>query len=199
MPRTQPSSIPDAPDDVSSEDQRYRLLMSATRAAARRGYDAVSMRGLAKTCKMSLTTVYQLGRSKDQLIAAAHAGSMESFQDRVLARPPRGTTAAKRVRKVLGEFVEALVVDEILSRTVMRAIYAAGADLGQAPSTVDRAYRTIIDTAIGDESIAHRDQVISTLAHVIDSVLYRWTTGRYDAAWVRKQLDNAVVALLPTR
>ncbi|HQV57692.1 MAG TPA: TetR family transcriptional regulator, partial [Ilumatobacteraceae bacterium] len=64
MPRTQPSSIPDAPDDVSSEDQRYRLLMSATRAAARRGYDAVSMRGLAKTCKMSLTTVYQLGRSK---------------------------------------------------------------------------------------------------------------------------------------
>ena len=84
----------DADDDdtlaARRADPRYQRLMNATRVAARKGYDAVSMRELAETCRLSMTTIYQFCRSKDHLIAEAHLSNMESFRTRISARPPRG-------------------------------------------------------------------------------------------------------------
>ena len=78
-----------ATDDRAARraDPRYQRLMEATRAAARNGYDAVSMRDLAETCRMSMTTIYQFCRSKDQLIAEAHIDNLDAVRDQLMARP----------------------------------------------------------------------------------------------------------------
>ena len=55
------------PLDTRRADPRYQRLMAATREAAGRGYDEVSMRALAKATRMSLTTIYQYCSSKDHL------------------------------------------------------------------------------------------------------------------------------------
>ena len=176
--------------------------MEATRAAARQGYDAVSMRELAETCRMSMTTIYQFCRSKDRLIAEAHLENMEGFRRRLSARPPRGATAEERVLGVMRSFAKALVVDDVLSRTLMRAMYSLDPEVGEARTSVGEAYRTMIDSAIGDdplEGLPSRDAIIGTLGHVIDSVILNWLTGRHDAEWVRTELDAAVHALLAPR
>jgi AcrR family transcriptional regulator len=51
----------ESPDETTDRrlDPRYQRFMEATRAAARNGYDPVSMRELAETCRMSMTTIYQ--------------------------------------------------------------------------------------------------------------------------------------------
>ena len=180
-------------------DPRYVRLMEATRAAAQQGYDAVSMRELAETCRMSMTTIYQFCRSKDRLIAEAHLENMENFRRRLSARPPRGATAEDRVLRVMRSFAKALVVDEVLSRTLMRAMYSLDPEVGEARMSVGNAYRTMIGAAIGDEHVPHRDAVIGTLGHVIDSVILNWLTGRHDADWVRAELDAGVHALLGAR
>src|SRR5688500_13982276 len=87
--------------EARRSDPRYQRLMEATREAARRGYDAVSMRELANATRMSLTTVYQFCSSKDHLIAEAHVERMLELRDRVVVRPPRGRSAEERVRKVM--------------------------------------------------------------------------------------------------
>jgi TetR/AcrR family transcriptional regulator, cholesterol catabolism regulator len=176
-------------------DPRYQRLMDATRAAAREGYDAVSMRELAETCRMSMTTIYQFCRSKDQLIAEAHLSTMEGFRDRVLARPPRGASAADRVAKVMRSYAKALEVDETLSRTMMRAMYSLDPAAAESRGSIRGTYKALIDAAIGDEPVTERDAVISTLGHVVDSVILGWVTSRHDVAWVRRELDTAVVAL----
>src|SRR5450432_507952 len=71
-------------------DPRYRRLIEATRDLAAQGYDAVSMREPANVTHMSLTTIYQLGGSKDQLIAEAHADRMVKFREQLSRRPPTG-------------------------------------------------------------------------------------------------------------
>jgi AcrR family transcriptional regulator len=180
-------------------DPRYLRLMEATRAAARQGYDAVSMRELAETCRMSMTTIYQFCRSKDRLIAEAHVENMENFRHRIEARPPRGATAEERVLGVMRSFAKALVVDEVLSRTLLRAMYSLDPEVGEARTSVGNAYRTMIDAAIGDDVVVERDAVIGTLGHVIDSVILDWLTRRRDAAWVRGELEAAVRALLRER
>ena len=66
------------------------------------------MRELANLMHMSLSTIYQLGGSKDQLIAEAHADRMAKFREALHRKPPRGATAEDRVRNVLRQYVSTL-------------------------------------------------------------------------------------------
>jgi len=175
-------------------DPRYQRLMKATRAAARKGYDAVSMRDLAVTCRLSMTTIYQFCRSKDHLIAEAHLSNMEDFRARISARPPRGATAEERVLSVMRSFAKALE-DEPLSRTLMRAMYSLDPEVSPAFESVGGEYTSMLDATIGDEAIENRDAVIITLGHVIDSVILGWLTRGHDTKWVRGELEAAVHAL----
>jgi AcrR family transcriptional regulator len=175
-------------------DPRYERLMKATRAAARKGYDAVSMRDLAETCRLSMTTIYQFCRSKDHLIAEAHLSNMEAFRTRISARPPRGATAEARVSSVMRSFAKALD-DEPLSRTLMRAMYSLDPEVGPAQASVNSVYTSMLDAAIGDDVIENRGAVITTLGHVVDSVILGWLARGHDTTWVRRELEAAVRAL----
>jgi AcrR family transcriptional regulator len=186
----------DAAVAAKQSDPRYQRLMEATRAAAREGYDAVSMRQLAETCRLSMTTIYQFCGSKDQLIAEAHLENMETFRALVSANPPRGATAEDRVLRVMRSFAKALEVDEALSRTLMRAMYSLEPEVADVRADVGQSYATMLDAAIGDADLQDRAAVIATLGHVIDSVILGWLTRRHDVVWVRRQLESAVRALL---
>lgn len=177
-------------------DPRYQRLMEATRAAARNGYDAVSMRDLAETCRMSMTTIYQFCRSKDQLIAEAHIDNLDAMRERLLARPPAGATAEARVLRVMRGYVRALEDDDQLTRTLMRAMYAPGAHAAESTAAVTTTYNSLVDLAIGDAEVPDRVAMIATLGHVIDSVVINWMSGRHDAAWAKREIEAAVHVLL---
>lgn len=180
-------------------DPRYQRLMEATRVAAREGYDAVSMRDLADKCRLSMTTIYQFCRSKDQLIAEAHLENMEGFRERLATRPPRGATAEERVLHVMRSFTKALDVDEALSRTLMRAMYSLDPDVRGPRASVGATYAAVISAAIGDDEVGDRDAVTTTLGHVIDSVILGWLARRHDVVRARRDLEIAVHALLGGR
>ena len=189
------------PDRVSAmeakrADPRYQRLMEATRAAAQDGYDAVSMRQLAESCRLSMKTIYKFCHSKDQLIAEAHLEGMMDFRSRVAARPPIGATAQQRVQRVVRSFANALEVDETRSRAMLRALYSLDAEAGELRAQVGESFARIIDAAIGETEVADRGAVISTLAHVMDSVIGVWLAQRHDGAWVRRELEAAVRVLL---
>ena len=189
-------TLVDAEDALAARraDPRYQRLMKATRTAARKGYDAVSMRDLAETCRLSMTTIYQFCRSKDHLIAEAHLSNMEEFRARISTRPPRGATAEQRVLSVMRSFARALD-DEPLTRTLMRAMYSLDPDVGAAQASVNGVYTAMLEAAIGDDVIEGRDAVITTLGHVVDSVILGWLVRGHDTAWVRRELEAAVHVL----
>ncbi len=191
-----------ASDELAArrEDPRYVELMKATRLAARDGYDGVSMRDLAKATRMSLATIYGFCSSKDQLIAEAHADRMERFRIRLEHEPPAGSTASARVREVVDAMVDALENDDIVTRTLMRALYSGQEGVGPSRVAVGASYRAMIDSAIGDEQIADRDAVIETFAFVLDAVILDWlmpglTSEDHDASDARRVLDQAVALL----
>ncbi len=192
-----PRSVADTGSRTKADDPRYQRLLEATRAAAREGYDAVSMRKLADTCRLSMTTIYQFCQSKDQLIAEAHADTMRAFRERVIAKPSRAATPADRVRRAIHHFVEPLEQEPVLTHALMRAVYSLDPEVEASRSSVGAAYASIIDAAIGDSDVADRDAVIGTLGHVMDSVIVGWLSGRDDPATVRRELDRAVRVLLP--
>jgi AcrR family transcriptional regulator len=184
----------EAPD--RREDPRYERLIAATRDLTAQGYDAVSMRALASITRMSLTTIYQLGGSKDQLIAEAHADRMTKFREQLERHPPEGSSAEARVRNVLRGYVKALDRDSVRTLAMMRALYALAPDVTESRTSVRDTYTAIIDAAVGDEEIPDRMAVIDTLGHVVNSVILEWMNGWREVAAVQKILDDAVHVLL---
>jgi AcrR family transcriptional regulator len=182
--------------EAKRADPRYQRLMEATRSAARGGYDAVSMRELAESCRLSMKTIYKFCRSKDQLIAEAHLEGMMDFRSRLAARPPVGSTAEQRVQRVMRSFANALEVDELRSRAMLRALYSLDAEAGELRTGVSESFATIVDAAIGETPIPDRRAVINSLAHVMDSVVGIWLANRGDGAWVRRELESAVRVLV---
>jgi AcrR family transcriptional regulator len=181
--------------DDRRDDPRYRRLIDATRELATKGYDAVSMRELANMTHMSLTTIYQLGGSKDQLIAEAHADRMEHFRDQLRRRPPRGSTVEARVKEVVRGYVTALERDRERTLAMMRAFYGLPADISESRTSVRATYESIVEAAIGDDDVPDRHQVIDTLGHVMNSAILEWMNGSRDAAGVHAILDDAVHVL----
>jgi AcrR family transcriptional regulator len=197
-----PTTAVDARDDIAAHrsDPRYLRLMQATRRAAKKGYESVSMRELAASTRMSLTTIYQFCPSKDQLIAEAHADRMERFRARLEAEPPRGQTADARVRRVVNDMVDTLEQDEVVTRTLMRALYSGDPGVAAGRAAVTASYRAIIDGAIGDDDLPDRDAVIETFGFVLDAVILDWlmpglTSQGHDASYARGVLDRAVTVL----
>jgi AcrR family transcriptional regulator len=185
--------------DARRKDPRYQRLMAATREAARGGYDAVSMRELAETTRMSLTTVYQFCSSKDHLIAEAHLEGMEEFRRSLARSKPRGRTAEERVLRVMRGIVNGLERDEVVTRTLMRAIYSLDPKVHAVNRSIGLAYTDMVDAAIGDEEIPDREAVIETLGRVIDSAVYGWLARGDDVAHARAAIENAVRLLLGSR
>jgi len=187
-------------DPVSDRsDPRFHRLLEATRIAARDGYDAVSMRDLARQARMSLNTVYKFCSSKDQLIAEAHAELMEEFRLALSTRPPRGRTAEKRVKVVLRGIAGALERDEVRTRALMRSIYSGGEGVALARQAATGSYEQMVDAAISDEDIADRAAVITVLGHVINSVILNWLNNGWSSERVAADLDDAARVLLGSR
>jgi AcrR family transcriptional regulator len=179
-------------------DPRYQRLMAATREAARGGYDKVSMRDLAEATRMSLTSVYAFCSSKDHLIAEAHLEGMEEFRRSLAGGRRRAGTVEQRLLRVMRGIANGLDQDEVLARTLMRAMYSFDPGVTEVNRAIGRMYHDMLELAIGDEQIADRDVVIDTLGRVVDSAVYGWLARGESVADVRATLERAVRLLVRT-
>ena len=180
-----------------SDDARYQRLMVATREAAQRGYDAVQMRDLASSARMSLQTIYQYCSSKDHLIAEAHVDWIGAFRQDLLTRPPKGETAADRVTVVLRRIARSLERNAELTATILRALYSPEPAVQQSRHSVDETWQAIIDAAIGDDEVPHRAEAVEVIGHVTNSVMAQWVTRSLTAAEAGDVLERVARLVLP--
>ena len=92
--------------------------------------------------------------------------------------------------------MKALIVDEVLTRTLIHAMYSLDPEVGEARMSVGNAYRTMIDAAIGDDELADHGPRSSARSVTSSTSVLNWLIGRHDADWVRGELDATVPALI---
>ena len=76
--------------------------------------------------------------------------------------------------RVMRGIVNGLERDEVLTRTLMRAVYSLDASSGDVGRSLGVMTREMLLNAIGDADIPERDVVIETLGRVIDSAVFGW-------------------------
>lgn len=179
------------------DDERYQRLMAATRVAARQGYESVSMREIARTTHMSMTTIYEYCSSKDHLIAEAHLELIDRLGRNLVSTPPRGRSAQARLLRYIDDVVDAWQRDEVLMRTLQRALYSLEPGVSTVRKALHESSTVITDVLVGDDDIPSRAVALEIIGHVLDSVTYRWVSGTVDLDEARRILRRTIRGVVP--
>jgi AcrR family transcriptional regulator len=127
-------------------DARSQLLDAAARLFAARGYDAVSMRDIAKAVGVTQANLYYHFRDKADLIQATLAQVFEASAERLEAW--LSDHPGNRLEAFVRWFIAALTTDQIFARLLYRELLDGDAIRVDALSrtVLQRPFRAVVAT-----------------------------------------------------
>jgi AcrR family transcriptional regulator len=158
-------------------ERRRRILAAARSIVAARGYEALTMRELARASRVTVPTLYNLIGGKEAVLAAAVEEQTARFLARVERR--RGASPAARLLAVIEACTRELLALPAYYRTLLRVLYAADAA---------RPVRARVDAALGGELAAALDAIAA------GGELEGWVERRALLASLRTQLGASALA-----
>lgn len=117
-------------------ETRARLIDAAIELASLDGYEAVSMREVARLAGMSTAKAYQHAGTKDQLLFEALMTLGERSTASVRARRPTGETPAERIEEVFSSILAQVALRPQLYRAMYRAYMASSPAIGEIEGLV---------------------------------------------------------------
>jgi AcrR family transcriptional regulator len=117
-------------------ERRRRILAAARAIVAERGYEALTMRELARRSRVTVPTLYNLIGGKDAVLAAAVDEQTARFLARIA--PGTGESPAAGVLAVVDACTRELLALPAYYRTLLRLLATAEA-AGPVRARVDRA------------------------------------------------------------
>jgi AcrR family transcriptional regulator len=118
------------------EERRQRILAAAREIIAGRGYEALTMRELARASRVTVPTLYNLIGGKQAVLAAAVEEQTARFVERIERRG--GASPAAQLLSVIDACVAELLRLPAYYRTLLHLLYGSDAAAG-VRATVDRA------------------------------------------------------------
>jgi AcrR family transcriptional regulator len=158
-------------------ERRRRILAAARAIVAARGYEALTMRELARASRVTVPTLYNRVGGKEAVLAAAVEEQTARFLARVERR--RGASPAARLLAVIDACTRELLALPAYYRTLLRVLYAADAA---------RPVRARVDAALGGELAA----ALGAIAE--GGELAAWVDRRALLASLRTQLGASALA-----
>jgi AcrR family transcriptional regulator len=163
--------------------RKERLIAAATELAAEGGYDAVQMRDVAARAEVALGTLYRHYASKDQLLLAAMALQAATLRERLVQRPPNGTTPAERVSNVLQRASRSLERSPLVTRAMLAAMSSSEEATLPLKHEIDSTLRAIIADVVDADghctTYADLDGIVRVLGSVWFAELTYWSNGLY--------------------
>lgn len=107
-------------------ERQQRVLACARKAISKVGYDRITMKDLAESSEVSIKTLYNLYKSKDELLVAAVADLLADLAERpaVVAAKPGINRMLARAAAVSAQ----VVATPAYAETMARALFQAGKD-----------------------------------------------------------------------
>jgi AcrR family transcriptional regulator len=162
-------------------ERRQRILAAAREIIAGRGYEALTMRELARASRVTVPTLYNLIGGKEAVLAAAVEEQTARFVERIERR--HGASPAAQLLSVIDACVEELLRLPAYYRTLLRLLYGSDAAAG-VRATVDRALGTELAHALGElaraaELAAWADEraLLASLRSHLGASALRWAGG----------------------
>lgn len=192
-------------------ERRRNVLRAAQALVARDGYDAVTMRAIAREGGTAEKTLYNIFGTKDRLVAlAANERSATVFEQAEIAEPRPGWA---RLHRFCVEAARATLAEPLLSRA-MAVLLLDHADLVGLQALYDHHMGGCVVAMMGDGLLRHdvsQSELVRAIRFgVVASVLF-WSKGQITddefEPWLIRQCAQALmpsatplgIALLSTR
>lgn len=125
------------PPELVARSQRDRLLDTAVRVVAEKGYAAMTIGDLTKGAGVSRTTFYELFDDKEQCFLAAYDNAVEALVRRVTEAYESEGSWPERAAAGLAALLETLAAEPALARLSL-------VDIGNAGPAAQRRYRAAV-------------------------------------------------------
>ena len=158
-------------------ERRQRILAAARTLVAKRGYEALTMRELARESRVTVPTLYNLIGGKEAVLAAAVGEQTARFLGAIERRA--GQSPAARLLAVVDACTRELLGLPAYYRSLLHLLYRAEAASG---------VRTRVDRALGGE-------LAGALGAIADAgELIAWADSRALLRSLRSQLGAGALA-----
>ncbi|TFH24641.1 MAG: TetR/AcrR family transcriptional regulator [Myxococcales bacterium] len=183
--------------------RRRRILEAAGELIAREGMDALSMRKLAREAGFSVTTLYNLFGSRDDIVCALVHDLVDRI-DRILDVEAPLDDPIERCRAVITVSIAYILEHESLCRPMFVALYAGlsapPSDRFGMPERAAGMQRVAIEAAVERgllRDVLAPDVLGSQIYHGYDMACSLWARGLIDTAeFEARALYGLYVALL---
>jgi AcrR family transcriptional regulator len=160
--------------------RRFSHAQTAKRAEARRvaaqlatagGYEAVTMSAVADRIGIARATIYRYFCSKDHLLAEIMEEWTQRINEDLRRHPPPGDTLAARVGSAFARIVETAARNPGLTSAMVLAATSSDPAAADAFPSWSKPVEVYLQTLIGEEPVAHREEITTVLSYVLFSAL----------------------------
>ena len=193
---------------MARRDLDTAILDAATDLAVGGGFDNVRQRDVAERAGVSLATLYKRFRSKEELLAATMARTIEAFEQRMAAQPARGDTPSERLVSFFDALTSEMRARPHYARAVLRAT-ASGPDVagpvvayqGRLAGLVIAALRSRGRLEFMDAQSAPPQpeelELATLLLQIWFSLQVGWSAGLFDDGEHDARMRRAIELLAP--
>ena len=175
---------------------RRALLDAAIELALEGGYDAVTMRAVARRAGLSPPTAYQHFASKDHLLVEVMIDRVTSTTAAVTSKPERGRTAIDRTVATLRRAMRRVEAEPNLYIAMIRAYISGVPEVAHVRTGMETSMQTWVDTALASTPVDDRDAVVAILEAVLFAGMVGLVTGGKQPRDVADDLERAARRLL---
>jgi AcrR family transcriptional regulator len=133
-------------------NRRQEILDAAAQCFAKSGYDATSMRDIAKHTDLLAGSLYYHFKSKEELLCAVHEEGVRRIKEKVLLAIAPRADAWMQLEQASVAYLESMLTESIYAQVVV----------SELPRRRPRKLRNIL--------VAHRDDFENIFRHIIDEL-----------------------------
>jgi AcrR family transcriptional regulator len=194
-----PAPLAVRPLSPAQASTRRALLDATVALALEGGYDAVTMRAVAKRAGVSAPTAYQHFASKDHILVEVMIERVNGTTAAVRSKPDRGRTAIDRTIATLRRAMRRVEDEPNLYIAMMRAYISGVPEVAHVRTGMETSMQTWVDTALASTEVVDRDAVIAILEAVLFAGMVGLVTGGKQPGDVADDLERAARRLLEPR
>ena len=175
-----------APSTESRFDRRLnKILAHATAVFYEKGYEAASMRDLARSSGMSLSGLYYYFESKDKLLYLIQKHTFSTIVERLRGRLDEVSDPEQRIRVFIFNHLEYFLANEKAMKVLSHEAEVLKNDFGAEIAAIKREYYRICIGLLDDFKLAKGLEFSSRMAVLslfgMMNWIYTWYNPRVDA------------------
>jgi AcrR family transcriptional regulator len=157
---------------------RRKLALAAARAiAAEGGYDAVTMREVARRSGVARATLYRYFSSKDHLLAEVILDLNADLREDLKAHPPCGGTLVERVTEAWARVIDGVRREPKLLAATLRAYFSEDPAVRATGPEIRRMSSSYLEAGLGDAYVPERADIARVLGALSFAMLMSLAGG----------------------